>query len=171
MSVNGRVNGVTFDVLPGVRVEGGLKLMVGNSCEKAGGVVRETSKKQELSPGKKRPTTVLVEMFRAGTSQVMDAVLEKAVPVFAITVSTPLFVPVYVKTAAPVESVIALPDALLAPATLNCTVAPLTGVPVAPTTVAVIVWLDPVTSGPAIAGANVRVFGELTAVAAVDERG
>jgi hypothetical protein len=93
MSVNGRVSDVTFDVLPGVRVAGGLKLMVGNSCEKDGGVVRVTSKKQELSPGKKRPTTVLVEMFCAGTSQVMDAELEKTVPVFAITVSTPLLVP------------------------------------------------------------------------------
>jgi hypothetical protein len=71
----------------------------------------------------------------------------------------------------PVESVTALPLALLAPVTVNCTATPLTGVPLGPCTVAVIRWLAPVTFGPTIAGASVKVLSGVTAVAAVDETG
>jgi hypothetical protein len=67
-------------------------------------------------------------------------------------VSFPLWAPVYVKVALPVESVAALPVVAFGPVTVNCTVAPEIGVAVAPVpffSKAAKVCVVPVTSGPA----------------------
>src|SRR5579864_1761145 len=65
-SMNGRVLTPMPVLLPGTVPAGGLKLIVGNDCVKAGVVPGGMSNAPEPSLKKKRPNTVLVEIFCTG---------------------------------------------------------------------------------------------------------
>src|SRR4029077_14529095 len=93
MSMNGRVFTPMPVLLPGTVPAGGLKLIVGNDCVKAGGAVGGVSNDPEPSEAKNRANTVLVEMFWTGVILLTVAELETVVPEVACTMSLPLCVP------------------------------------------------------------------------------
>ena len=79
-----------------------------------------------------------------------------------MTVSVPLFDPVYVKVAVPLASVVALPEVAFGPVTVNATLAPEIGVAVGPLPffrTAVMVWVVPLTLGPAEMGLSASEIG------------
>ena len=159
--VNGRLKTPTPDVLCGTVPAGGLKLIVGTICEKAGVAVFGVLNTPEPLLAKNCASTVVVVTVWIGVTHEIVLVFDvSGVPRYVAVpcaVSSPRFAPRYVKVADPLASVGASALVAFTPATARCTARPAIGTPFVSFAVTVSCCDVPVTFGPAFAGASTRV--------------
>jgi len=156
-----RLKTPTPDVLCGTVPAGGLKLIVGTICEKAGFAVFGVLNTPEPLLAKNCASTVVVVTVWIGVTHEIVLVFDvSGVPRYVAVpcaVSSPRFAPRYVKVADPLASVGASALVAFTPATARCTARPAIGTPFVSFAVTVSCCDVPVTFGPAFAGASTRV--------------